>query len=89
MNNAFLKLFKKNFPKSLHKTCYIMVTMKYWSISKGVHELSQLIISPFHRHIILMMADGWLHGQHHFMDLSQMTEVNPYISKSLLAKLTA
>lgn len=46
------------------------------------------IISPFYSNIILVLADGWLYGQHHFMDLSQMAEVNPNISKGLLTELT-
>lgn len=46
------------------------------------------IISPFYSNIILVVADGWLYGQYHFVDLSQMAEVNPNISKGLLTELT-
>lgn len=50
---------------------------------------AQSIISPLQRQVILMVADGWLHGQNHLVDLSQMTEVNPHVSERFLAELTA
>lgn len=70
--------------ESVYKTYYKVNVM----IKKGM-GMMQPIILPLSRCIIFMMADGWFHSQHHLVDLSQMTEVHPHVSKGLFTEFTA
>lgn len=65
------------FNLQLHRVFTILLVRCLWGVG------------PLNRHVILMMANGRLHGQHHLVYLSQMTEVHPHISKGLLTELAA